>query len=273
MTAATVRVAGHFGELMQGRIGPSGPVALISLPCPALTVSGRVLPGPGLAIHGAGQRLVTPARARRLLDRLGVGLSGRVILDAAMPAGGGAGASTAALVALARLAGAAAPPLALARACIAAEGASDPLMFDAPERMLWASRRGLVLELLPALPRFDILGGFFGPHRRTEARDMDFPDIADLIAPWRDAAAAGDAPALARLATTSARRTLALRGPAADPTEGLAEELGAVGFAIAHTGSARALLFHRGGIPGGAAARLRRAGFRGIVTFTVGGQG
>ncbi|TCP38104.1 hypothetical protein EV662_12129, partial [Rhodovulum marinum] len=31
-------VAGHFGEFLQGRLGPDGPVVLVTLPCPALAV-------------------------------------------------------------------------------------------------------------------------------------------------------------------------------------------------------------------------------------------
>ncbi|MCU9849413.1 propanediol utilization protein [Defluviimonas sp. WL0024] len=273
MSAAAVRVAGHFGEFLQGRIGPGGPVALVTLPCPVLAVTARHVPGPGLAVHGAGQMLLGPARARRLLTALRCRLNGRVMLRATMPAGGGAGASTAALVALARLAGARSGPHDLARACVATEGASDPLMFDVPERLLWASRRAVVLDRLPPLPALDVVGGFYGPHRRTEARDMDFPDIADLIAPWRAAAEAGDGAAVAALAAESARRTLAMRGPEGDPTEALARATGAAGFAIAHTGSARALLFRRGDMPEDIAATLRRAGLRGNVRFEVGGKG
>ncbi len=273
MTERIVRVAGHFGELMQGRIGPEGPVALISLPCRALVLEARLRPGPGLCVHGAGQRLLTPERARRFLASLGLPLSGRVTMRAAMPAGGGAGASTAALVALARLAGARLTPETLARAAIASEGASDPLMFPAAERLLWASRAGRVLDVLPPLPRLDVIGGFYGPPRRTEARDMDFPDIADLIDPWRRAAATGQAAALAEIAGTSAARTLALRGPDGDPTVGLARQLGAVGLVIGHTGSARGLLFLPDRIPKTAATVLRAAGMSGIVRFRVGGCG
>ena len=40
---ATHRVAGHFGELIQGRLGTAGPVVLISLPCPALTVTATAI--------------------------------------------------------------------------------------------------------------------------------------------------------------------------------------------------------------------------------------
>ena len=60
----SVRVAGHFGELLQGRLGPSGPVALVSLPCPALWVEARQAVGNDF--HG----LVSPAQVRTLRERL-----------------------------------------------------------------------------------------------------------------------------------------------------------------------------------------------------------
>ncbi|PPB79556.1 threonine kinase [Albidovulum inexpectatum] len=272
MTRGVVRVSGHLGELIQGRLGSDGPVALITLPCPALAVEAWHLPGPGLSIHGGGQRLLTPARALDLLDRLGLRLSGRIVLSANMPAGGGAGVSTAALVAVARLARPDVSPPALARACVATEGATDPLMFGMPERLLWASRRAEVLSRLPPLPRFEIVGGFFGDPRRTDPRDMDFPDISDLISPWRAAARAGDSAMLAQLAARSAERTLAMRGPKGDPTARIAEQTGALGFAIAHTGSARALLFRPGHAPADLPVRLRRLGYSRVIRFTLGGM-
>ncbi|WP_301920094.1 propanediol utilization protein [Albidovulum sp.] len=270
MSQPSVRVAGHLGEFLQGRIGPEGPVALVTLPCPSLALQAWYRPGPGLTIHGSGQRLITPERARRFLARLDRRLSGHVKLRAAMPAGGGAGASTAALVALARLAGVAPAPEPLASACVAAEGASDPLMFPHPEQLLWASREGRVLGTFPPLPRMDVIGGFLGPVRRTDAGDGNFPDIADLIGPWGRAASTGRAETLAEIASLSASRTLALRGPRGDPTAALARELGAMGFAMGHTGSARALLFVPGRIAPNAAAALRAAGMTGIVRFRVG---
>ncbi len=259
-----IRVAGHFGELLQGRLGPAGPVVLVTLPCDALAVEAirAALPDD----HG----LLPPARARALLERLGLADPGAFSLTATMPRGGGAGASTAALVALARLAGSDHAPDQLARACVAVEGASDPLMFAAPERLLWASRRAEVMDQLPALPAFDIVGGFWGPNRRTDPVDDGFPDISDLITPWKAAAERADLAALAALASQSARRTLARRGPADDPTGALATALGALGHVIAHTGSARGLLFAPGTIPPVAPARLVAAGFRRIVSFRAG---
>jgi uncharacterized protein involved in propanediol utilization len=187
-----------------------------------------------------------------------------------MPAGGGAGASTATLAALARLAAVNVVPEVLARACIAAEGASDPLMFAAPERLLWAPREGRMLRHLPALPRFDVIGGFFGPARRTDPHDHDFPDIADLVEGWVRAARAGRSGELAELASLSAGRTLALRGPADDPTANLAHELGAAGCVIGHTGSARGLLFLPGRIPERARSALQSVGMKGVIRFSVG---
>lgn len=272
-----VRVAGHFGELLQGRIGPDGPVALVTLPCPVLGVSARGFAARVFAIHGVGQRLLTPLRARALLDQLGLRISGRIVLRAEMPAGGGSGVSTAALVALARLAGWQGPPDLLARACVTVEGASDPLMFAQPETLLWASRLGETLALLPALPAFEVIGGFYGPPKRTNPADSDFPDISDLLPDWTAAAIAQDLPALATLASTSARRTLTKRGACQceagrDPIWSLAADLGSLGCVIAHTGAVRGLIFAPGTVPETARQTLQRAGLRGVVQFRAGGR-
>lgn len=270
MTVA--RVTGHFGEFLQGRLGPEGPVVLVTLPCPAVWVEARVAAAPGLAIHGGGQHLLAPDHARRFLHALRLPARGRAVLHATMPVGGGAGASTAALVALARAMGHRGTAASLAAAAIATEGASDPLMFPAPERLLWASREGRLARTLPPLPAFDVLGGFAGPPQRTRAADSRFPDISDLIAPWKTAARAGDRASLARLAATSADRTLALRGGVILPFTELAAATGALGHAIAHTGSARALLFAPGTMPRHAAALMREAGCRRVIGFRTGGR-
>lgn len=263
-----MRVAGHMGELIQGRLGPGGPVALVTLPCPVLAVTARRQPG-AFALHLEGKVALDPARAAALLRVLDLPVTGRFALRGDLPPGGGAGASTAALVALARAAGA--DEARIAAACLAVEGATDPLMFPASGRLLWASRQARVLAHLPPLPRIEVLAGFHGPARRTDPADDDFPDIADLAAAWPDACRS--ARAVAELAAASARRTLALRGPAGDPTEELAENFGAAGFAIGHTGPARALLFLPGTVPEAAEAALRAAGFRGILRYVLEGEG
>lgn len=259
------RVSGHFGELLQGRIGPTGPIGLVTLPCPILWAEAEVTPARGLGLYQP-VRVISPSRLRRLLDALDLPAYGRFRLRLTMPPGGGAGASTAALMALARSAGAC-DDAALIRAVLAEEGASDPLLFPTPERLLWASRRGVILADLPALPRFEILGGFLGIGQRTDPLDHRFPDISDLLQDWPGADLAG----MARLASQSARRTLALRGPQDDPTEALARRHDALGFTIAHTGAARGLIFAPGTVPEAAASDLRASGFSRITRFRCGG--
>ena len=140
MTAAMMRVHGHFGEILQGRLGPEGPVALVTCPCPAFWAEAEVRAG-GFGIHGS--KAVGRQRLGALCDALGLARRGRVLLRTTMPPGGGAGASTAGLLAIAGALGAAEHPdlMAILRRI---EGASDPLIFARPERVLWASREARV---------------------------------------------------------------------------------------------------------------------------------
>ena len=253
------RVAGHFGEWMQGRIGPDGPVALVTVPCAALGVTALAEPG-AFGVDG----IVPETAARVFFQTLAQvpALRFRIVADA-VP-GGGAGVSTAALLAMAAAAGI---PGDMAKAALAAEGAVDPLMLERPGDVLWASRQARVVEVLGPVPEVEIAGGFLGAPERTEAADLAFPDIADLVAFWRGAVRREDRAALAGLATEAARRTTALRGPKDDPTEDLARELGALGWLRAHTGSARGLIFVPGRVPGGIAARLAEAGLADPMVF------
>ncbi|WP_417599971.1 propanediol utilization protein [Pararhodobacter oceanensis] len=262
-------VAGHFGELLQARIGAEGPVALISLHCPVLSLRAHLAGGAEFELGG--EKILTLEQAQTFLRSLGLSLHRRVEFQTEMPVGGGAGASTAALVALAHSAGFLGNVEALAEACVASEGASDPLMFPQPERLLWASRHGQILAQLPPMPRFEVIGGFYGPMQRTDAADSRFPDISALIPEWTCAAQAGDLPRLAQLASRSAQDTLTLRSKHPDPTEALARMLGALGHVIAHTGAARGLIFAPDTVPAFAESALRDAGFRQILRFQAGG--
>ena len=264
MTAG-LRVHGHFGEYLQGRLGPRGPVVLVTLPCPLTGVIGVRHPAhQGLRLAGAG---VSLPKAQQFIASLGGRLTGRVRLRARVAPGLGTGVSTARLVALARLAGWTGPPDMLAQACITTEGATDPLMFDAPEQMLWASRLGQRMQIMPALPRHDMIGGIWGAPQRTNAADTHFADISDLIADW---AQAGTLTEFALLARESARRNLRLRGPLDDPTDRIAQVLGALGWVMAHTGAMRGLIFAPGQVPEHARATLRAAGMHHILHFNGG---
>ena len=263
-------ITGHFGEWLQGRLGPDGPVVLVTLACDVLGVTAEAVPSDRFSIDDDG--LLGEARARAFLHELGGLPLLRVTLTADMPAGGGAGASTAGLLALAAATGRTPGEEALATACRRAEGAVDPLMIHAPDTCLWASREARALRRFEPLPAFDVVGGFWGDPIRTDADDTAFPDIADLVPMWERAARDADRAALAGIASEAARRTTALRGPQGDPTEDLAREIGALGFVRAHTGSARGLVFAPGRSDAGTADRLTEAGFTDVLRFRTGGR-
>ena len=273
---AMAEVAGHFGEFLQGRLGPGGPLALVTLPASDLRATALLTPG-GFGVYCPGEHPpLGRGQAGALCRAVTAGPPfGRLLLRAGMPVGGGAGSSTAALLAAAAAyaiaAGRSLPaPDRLAQLCLALEGATDPLMHPDPGRLLWAPREGRILARLPALPRLDVVGGFLGPGRRTDPGDLHFPDITDLVAAWPEAAARGDLAALAALSTESARRTVRWRGELPlEPMLATAARLGALGVAAAHTGSARGLIFAPGAVPVAAAAELSAIGLRRIARFRL----
>lgn len=239
----TARVAGHFGELLQGRVGPD--LALFTLPCPILGVTATWHPAGPFALH-QNRPALTPAQVRALFAAAGHPRPfGRLKLRIDMPLGAGVGASTAALLAVARTLGL--PPEAEAQTCLSLEGATDPLMHAEP--CLWAPRAARALRPLPPLPAMEVVGGILGTCQRTDPSDTDFAPIDDLLGTWTQ----GDLPTLARLATTSAERNVAHRGGDLTALRAAAEATDALGFCIAHTGAAQALLF----APGTAPANLR----------------
>lgn len=252
---------------MQGRLGPQGPVVLITLPCPALGVRLSRREGPFALFQPQG-RATCPAQAIALMRAMGRRPTGRYVLRPEMPVGAGAGSSTAALLALAQSLDHRLPRPQLEALLIALEGASDPLLQPAPERVLWASRQGKVLAHLPPLPRMQVVAGFQGNAVFTDPQDVDFPDISDLILRWKSP---GLGPQdYADLASTAAERSLTRRGPANDQTARLAAKTGAMGFAIAYTGAARALLFAPGQDLGAAHAAARAVGWRQVIQFPLG---
>lgn len=264
VTDQQVTVSGHFGEWLQGRLGPEGPVVLVTLRCDVLTVRA---PGRGVRLAD----LFGAARLDRFCAALGVSLGALPEVTCDIPLGAGAGASTACLLAVARAAGYRGTAGDVARLCIALEGASDPLMFDDPDQVLWASREGRRIAEVPAPPLCEVVGGFWGAPQRTKAADTEFPDVAELFEDWRMAVTRQDLDAVAKVASASARRCTALRGPA-DPLADLVRDTGALGHVRAHTGSARGLVFAPGQVPEAAEHMLREAGLRDILRFRTGGM-
>ncbi len=266
-----IRQPCHFGEWLQGRLGPQGPVVLVTL-LPeglALTASLRASDRLSVACQGIPGSFPAPIPAlQQFLTDLGLPATGAFALHPAYTPGLGTGASTASLIAMARLAGFKGAPDALAQACVAAEGASDPLMYPQADRLLWASRQGRAMAHLPPAPKAELVTGFFGPPLPTKASDEDYDDITDLIEGWKK----GDAlAAFAALADESAARCLARRGPTDDPTAAVARALGALGWATSHSGAARALVFAPGAVPAHAEAACSEAGLRDVTRMVTGG--
>ncbi|MEM9724046.1 MAG: propanediol utilization protein [Pseudomonadota bacterium] len=255
-------VWGHFGEVLQGRLGADGPIALVTLAAPGVAaLSAQAIWAP---VRGA-PLLVQPSplknlgerafrAARRQADAPARGWGGRLQARARSRIGGGCGASTAVALAALRVA---APALGAAREaeiCLSVEGAVDPLMRAAPGATLWASRQAEALARLSPPPRFLVVGGHDGPPRRTVDESDAFDDVSDLAAAAVAACAKGDRAALAEVATASAeRRRRTASSPHFQDVRALAADIGALGVVIAHTGSAAGLLF----APEAGAAALR----------------
>lgn len=259
-------VAGHFGEWLQGVYGPQQHVALVTLACPSAGVRVDAQRSQTLSLR-QNRPVLTDDMCCRFLGALGIEATLQIDMHVDLPPGAGCGMSTATLVALARAVGA--DETRITGACVAVEGAIDPTMHSLPDGVLWAPREGVSLADVPPPPPVEVLGGLWGPPTRTDPEDTNFPAVDDLIGEW---IAGPDLTRAARIATESARRTTALRGPQGDPTEALARDLGALGFARAHTGSARAMIFAPGQVPDRAEDAMRRAGYAHVMRFQTGGR-
>ncbi|MEM6549078.1 MAG: propanediol utilization protein [Pseudomonadota bacterium] len=273
---ARVAVAGHFGEIAQGRVGPDGPVAVVTLPCPALVTAvtyrpalgGVTVPGPETAKAAAAARLALSA-----LGEKAAGWGGEIAIERPVAPGLGAGSSTAetlgALRAVAAGFGVAFAPGREAALCLAAEGAVDPLMHG--RNCVFATREGRVLRWLAPLPPLLAVGGFAGPPRPTDPDDTAFPDRGALFEAIAAACEAGDAAALGRAATQSAAANQARRPHRAwDGLSALVGRLAAHGVALAHTGAAATLLLPASADPRPALGALSRVGLTGVRHWHIG---
>ncbi len=262
----TTHVAGHFGEWVQGLWGPDRTLALITQVCPVAGVGARVEPADAFALRQT-QPVLDDERCQRFLGALDISRDCLIDLSVDLPPGGGAGMSTAALVAIARASGAGEDTI--AAVCLAIEGATDPLMLTSPDQVLWAPRAARVLSSLPSPPEAEVVGGFWGQPCQTDPDDLDFPAVDDLIAAWQNGPALAEA---ARLASDSCARTTAMRGPIGDPTPDIARGLGALGVSRAHTGPARSFIFQPGRAPAATERTLQDAGYTHVIRFRTGGR-
>ena len=239
-----IRIWGHFGELIQGRLGSDGPIALVTLPCPALRTKVCFTPGGRLRTAGADAPFARDLAAR-LLETWAPGTGGLLEIERPAAVGLGAGSSTAELLGVVRAIalhlGRSLTPEQEARLCHSMEGAVDPLMYD--QTVLFASRQPQVLETLPALPPFQVIGGFAGPGQRTDPQDTAFPDVTAAVAQLRSGLIAGDLQQIADAARTSAEANQVRNpNPAWDGVLRIGADTGALGPVVSHTGSAIGLI-------------------------------
>ena len=265
----TQRVAGHFGELLQGRMGPDGPVVLVTLPCPVLETQVRWTLGGAFRVVGQETEMAR-GLATDLIAEWDLAPAGQLEVTRPAATGTGAGSSTAELLATLRVmaarAGRSLGPDEEAARCHRVEGAIDPLMY--PGNVLFASRTPAVVETLPPLPPFQVVGGFAGPGQRTDPQDHDFPDMTHAVAQLKAGLATGDVRQIAEAARISAEANQARNpNPAWDELVTVGQDAGALGPVVSHTGSAIGLILSEDMDPAPLKRELTIIGLTGVISF------
>lgn len=286
-------VHAHHGEILQGVFYSSEGVleqGLVTLPCPLYYTRARFRPLPsGPLTVQPGNRPRARNAARLALDALGkIGWGGSVCIESDVPPAWGCGSSTSDVLSTVRAVadafGTTLEPYWLARLSVAAETASDSVMFEPDRAILFAQRRGSLLQDLGGpLPRARVLGfntdpGYGGletlklplcPYSAWEAEA--FQGLLGLL---RHAVEHGDPQLLGRVATASTIINQRHRPkPLMPHLLKIEKDAGAVGTQVAHSGTVAGFLFEPG--PGAedrmehARALLRRAGVKRTWEFST----
>jgi uncharacterized protein involved in propanediol utilization len=275
-------VRAHHGEIVQGIFySPEGTLehGLVTLPCSLFATRATFRPlrsGPLTVEPGDRSRARTAARLT--LDALGrTGWGGSIRIEGNVPLRWGCGSSTTDVLATVRAVadafGTVLEPQWLARICVAAETASDSLMYGPARAVLFAQRRGSVLlELGGPLPPVRVLG--FNTEFDRGVETLALPPVpytsweAEAFQPilglLRRAVERQDAALLGRVATASTVIMQRHRPKRHMPELlRLSREVGATGVQVAHSGTVAGFLFEPGPR---APERIERAraGLRGL---------
>ncbi|WP_277458197.1 hypothetical protein [Methylococcus capsulatus] len=275
---------GHHGEILQGAIPSSAPgiprSVLVTLPCRRYRVTVRFFPAAGNRLQTIPAVRPKAARAALLtLSCLGFsGVGGLLFLNGNIPAGQGLGSSsadvTATIRAVADACGQSLAPERIARLAVAAETASDPLMFDGTA-LVFAQREGVVVERFDnPLPPMELLSvqdpangngidTLSGTPRHYDRREMARCEA--LLEKLRDGIARSDAGLVGSVATASAHLNQRfVPKPRLDELEAVGRHHGALGVQVAHSGTVMGLLFPPGGQEAIVAAKrqLARRGWK-----------
>lgn len=271
-------VRAHHGEIVQGMFhAPDGTVehALVTLPCGLFGARARFRPlrsGP-LTVEPADRGRARLA-ARLTLDALGrTGWGGSLRVESNIPLRWGCGSSTAdvlsAIRAVADAFGAVLEPAVVARISVAAETASDSLMYGPERAVLFAQRRGSVLlDLGGPLPPVRVLG-FNTEGGGVETLTLppmpysawEIEAFGVMLGLLRRAVEHQDPVLLGRVATASTVITQRHRPKHHVPDLlRLARETGAAGVQVAHSGTVAGLLFDPAAPDADARVQRARAG-------------
>lgn len=259
-------VHAHHGEILQGVFYSSEGVleqGLVTLPCPLYYTRARFRPlrsGPLTVQPGHRPRARTAARLA--LDALGkIGWGGSVCIESDVPPAWGCGSSTSDVLSTVRAVadafGTTLEPYWLARLAVAAETASDSVMFEPDRAILFAQRRGSLLQDLGGpLPRARVLGFNTDPGERG-LETLKLPlcpysaweaeAFQSLLGLLRHAVEHGDPQLLGRVATASTIINQRYRPkPLMPELLRIQKDSGAVGIQSAHSGTVAGFLFEPG---------------------------
>lgn len=266
----------HHGELLQGVFEDDGRLrrGLVTLPCPLFASSATVRLSrwePELTVSPRWKTKALDA-ARATLEVLGMGsYGGKLEMRGDVAVGRGLGSSTsdvtAAILAVLTAVGRNLAPERIARIAVAAEAATDPLIyFD--RMLLFAHCEGEVIEDFHRPVPLAVVGFSSAdkeidtlslPRARYNAWEIEcFRALRGLM---RRAVARGDHRELGRISTASARiNQRFLPVPRFDRVLDIAEETEALGVQVAHSGTVAALLFapHQPGLEQRTALAARR---------------
>lgn len=294
-----VGVAGHHhGELFQGAVVRGGELVSCLITMPARGVGSRAhYSVTARAATGSGPVLEVVPRWKKKAERaawltlafLGAPIAGHLEIECAVATGVGLGSSTCDVVATIRAIcnayGAELEDSAVARLAIEAEGAADPVMF-AGNVLLFAQRQGSVLETLgPWVPGYAVLSvdtDLEGCGIDTlglpipSYTDTELGAFENMVARMREAFRQRDAVSIAAVATESAmlnQRFLPMRK--FREICAFADECGALGVQISHSGTVAGVLFdmrsaHANGDFAPLMEGIRALGVRPLGLFTSG---
>jgi uncharacterized protein involved in propanediol utilization len=253
------RSIAQHGELFQGQIEDEKNQrrrCLLSLPCNAMYSDAVFHP------DSSGSVRVSPAHKRKALEVVeltlahlrSTGVGGQLSIESSVPEAKGCGSSTADCIAAASAAADAVNHSLseedLAHLVVQAEVASDNFMFR--RAVLFAHREGVVLEdYARRLPMLEILGVDTAPSAHVET--LKYPpavyswrqlqSFCTLTGALRRAVRQQDLKLLGRVATASANINQEfLPKPLFPEIRRLADDAGALGVAVAHSGTVLSIL-------------------------------